>query len=83
MNDTTTATVRTTVNGTVLTAVIALVVKITGWDITVEEVLPYTPLMVPIIAIFYRASRAIADKWPKIGVILFGPRATPTYTTNG
>ena len=79
MSNTSTATLRTTVNGTVLTAVLALVAKFTGIEVTLEDVLPWTPIIVPIIAVFYRASLYLSEKFPKLGWVLFGRNTPPTY----
>lgn len=79
MKDTTTATIRTTVNGTVLTAVVALIVKLTGWEIDAEDLLPFVPVIVPIIAVFYRLSLWLTEKFPVVGYVLFGKPVTPKY----
>lgn len=79
MKDTTTATVRTTVNTTVLAALGALLYKIFGWDIKVEDMLPFLPVIAAVVAVFYRLSLAVTAKWPVVGYILFGRTTPPTY----
>lgn len=79
MNNTTIATVRTTWNTTLLAIVASIIFKVTGWTITVDELLQFAPLLAPVVAIFYRASRVVADKWPKVGYILFGVNQQPEY----
>lgn len=72
--------VRTTVNGTVLAALLALFAKITGKEIKVEDLLPYVPLFAPVLAVFYRLSLALSQKFPWLGVALYGINKPPEYT---
>ena len=78
MNDTTTATVRTGWNLTLFSAVVALVSKLTGWTLTVEDLLPFTPLVGIIGGVFYRFSRVLSEKVSWLGYVLFGSPRTPT-----
>jgi spore germination protein YaaH len=73
------AVVRTTVQTTVLTAIAAVIFKVTGVDLKLEDLLPWVPIAAPVAAVFYRASRAIADRFPSIGYILFGIPRPPAY----
>ena len=79
---TNTATLRTGVNTAVFSAIVAVIAKVTGASIRVEDLAPWMPLLAPVIgaaaAIFYRLSRVIADKWPSIGYVLFGTKKAPT-----
>lgn len=79
MNNTTTATVRTTVNGTVLAIIVVVISKLTNWQVQIEDLAPYLPIFAAVLAIFYRLSRAVTDKWPVVGYVLFGKVATPKY----
>ena len=79
MNDTNTATVRTTVNGTILTAVIIAVAAIFGWSIEVSDLAPFLPIFAGAIAIFYRGSLYVSERWPKFGYVLFGKTTSPAY----
>lgn len=79
MNDTKKATVRTTVNTTVLAAICALVYQLFGWSWTVDDLLPYVGLVAPVVAVFYRLSLWASKKWPTVGYILFGINEQPTY----
>jgi len=80
MNDLNTATVRTTVNGTILTGVIIAVAAGFGWSIEVADLAPYLPVLAGSIAVFYRLSLVVSKKWPSLGYVLFGKTTTPTYT---
>jgi len=80
MNDTNTATVRTTVNGTILTAVIIAVAAMFGWTIEVADLAPYLPVLAGAIAIFYRLSLVVSKKWPNAGYVLFGKSTAPAYS---
>lgn len=80
MNDLNTATVRTTVNGTILTGVIIAVAAGFGWTIEVADLAPYLPVLAGAIAVFYRLSLVVSAKWPNLGYVLFGKAKAPTYT---
>lgn len=75
----TVATVRTTVNTAILAAVLALTANRFGWTVKAKDLLPYMPAIIPIVAVFYRLTRFIADRWPAIGVVLFGISTPPAY----
>lgn len=77
MSDKSTATVRTGWNIGLFTAVAAIVYKITGWTITVEDLLPFSPVIAVMGGIFYRLSRLISDKAPWLAYVLFGSPKTP------
>jgi hypothetical protein len=81
MNDTNTATVRTTVNGTILTGVIIAVAAMFGWSIEVADLAPYLPVLAGAIAVFYRLSLVASKKWPNLGYVLFGKVTTPAYSS--
>lgn len=57
-------TVRTTVNTTILAAIAGVAAKVFKVKIDAEDLLPYVVLVAPVVAVFYRASRAITDRWP-------------------
>ena len=80
MNDTNTATVRTTVNGTILTAVIIGAAALFGWTIDVADLAPYLPVLAGAIAVFYRLSLYVSERWPKLAFVLFGKTTSPVYT---
>jgi len=75
----TVATVRTAVQTTILAAVVTGIFKITGWQVAVEDLLPFVPVLLPVAAVFYRLSRAVGDRWPVVGYILFGIPRPPIY----
>ena len=79
MQQSTTATIRTTVNGTILTAVVSLAYKLFGWEVKVDDLLPFLPLLAPCIAVFYRLSLYLSERFPAIGYILFGVNKSPSY----
>lgn len=74
-----TATVRTTVNMLVLTAIVSVVARYTGWEVKVEDLLPYLPALAPVAAVFYRLSRYLTGRFPVLGWILFGSGKEPEY----
>ena len=79
LQDTTTGSIRTGVNGAVFTSLIVLLNAVFGWNITVSDLAPYLPLLSVVYAFFYRLSRLIADKVPGFGVLLFGVHKPPVY----
>lgn len=80
MTDTSTATVRTTVNGTILTAVIIGIANLFGWTIELADLTPFIPVLAGAILVFYRASLYVAERWPKLGYVLFGKTEAPVYS---
>jgi hypothetical protein len=79
MNDVNTATKRTTVNGTILTAVIIAAANVFGWNIEIADLAPFLPVFAAVILVFYRASLVVAEKWPSLGYVLFGSKRAPEY----
>lgn len=79
MNDTTTATTRTTVNGTILTALIIAAANVFGWSIEMADLAPFLPVLAAVILGFYRLSLTLSERWPWVGYVLFGTKKTPTY----
>lgn len=77
MNDTTTATVRTGWNLGLFSAFAALVYKLTGWTLTVDDLLPFAPFIAIVGGVFYRISRLLSDKVSWLGYVLFGNARTP------
>lgn len=75
----TVGTVRTTVNVTVLAAVLAAVAKVTHWEIQANDLLPFVPIAAPIVAVFYRLSLFLAKKYEWLGVVLYGINSPPKY----
>lgn len=72
-------TVRTTVNTAILVGLAAIAAKVFDVDVKAEDLLPYAPIAVPVVAVFYRLSRAVTDRWPQIGYVLFGNARPPAY----
>ena len=83
MNPTTIATVRTGWNAGVLALVLALVRRVFGFEVSVELVELFAPVLAVVVAIFYRASRVLADRYPTLGYVLFGSPQSPTYPKGG
>lgn len=79
MNDTLRASLRTGWFAGILTAILGLLNSRFGWELTVEDLLPFAPVVAIVAGVVYRASRVLADRWPSIGFVLFGSRQTPTY----
>ena len=77
LSDTNTASVRSGWQVGVFTAGAALLYKLTGWDIKIEDLLPFAPLVGFFAGVFYRFSRVISDKLPWVGYVLFGNRKVP------
>lgn len=77
-SDKNTATVRSGWQVGVLSAVVALVYKLTGWEVTIDQLLPYAPAIAVVAGVFYRLSRVLSEKLPWIGYVLFGNKKTPT-----
>lgn len=73
------STKRTAVNITVVSLVIALIAKITGWEInvTAEDLALLSPVLGVIFGIGYRVSRFLSAKWPTLGWVLFGSGKEP------
>jgi hypothetical protein len=78
MNDKNVATVRTGWNVGLFTAAAALLYKLTGWVVTVDDLLPFAPVIAIVGGVFYRLSRVISEKVKWLGYILFGNTSTPT-----
>lgn len=79
MNDINTATKRTTINGTILTAVIIATANLFGWTIEMADLAPFLPVFAGAILVFYRLSLVVAKKWPQAGYVLFGSKQPPHY----
>lgn len=73
------ATVRTTVNGTILAVLAAIAAKVFKVKVEAEDLLPYSLIAAPVTAVFYRLSRVATDRWPQIGYVLFGNARPPAY----
>jgi hypothetical protein len=80
MNDTTTATVRTTWNGALVAATIVAAAKVFGWTVNLDDLAPFLPVIAGAVAVFYRVSLALAERWPWVGNVLFGVNKPPAYT---
>ena len=79
MNDINTATKRTTINGTILTAMIIGAANLFGWTIEIADLAPFLPVFAGAILVFYRLSLVVSAKWPSVGYVLFGSKTEPTY----
>ncbi len=78
-SDRNTATIRTTVNTTVLTILSSLIFRLFKWEVSVDDLVLWSPIIAPVAAIFYRASLVLSEKLPWLGYILFGKVKPPTY----
>ena len=79
MNNTNTATVRTAWNGAIISAFLIGLAKVFGWNVELDDLAPFLPVIVAVIAVVYRASLALAEWKPVLGKILFGKTAAPVY----
>ena len=80
MTDTLRASLRTGWFAGILTAFLGTINARFGWDLTVDDLLPFAPVVAIIAGVAYRASRVLADRWPSIGFVLFGSTKAPSYT---
>lgn len=71
-------TVRTTVNTTIVLVVAGVLSRYTTLDVDLGDPFVVAALSA-IIAVFYRLSRVIADRYTWIGYVLFGSPRTPAY----
>jgi uncharacterized membrane protein YczE len=72
------ATVRTTVNTTVLSLVALVLSRLFSVTIDVTDPL-FVGTVLLVTPVFYRASLWASDKWPAFGYILFGKNAKVNY----
>jgi fatty acid desaturase len=76
------ATVRTTVNSTVLLALASLANRAFGWSVDLAD--PTVVVVLGVVTpIFYRTSLWASAKWPALGFILFGKGSAPDYGHGG
>jgi len=73
------STKRTTVNATVVGYIIYAINRLFGWhlDLNDADMLIVIPVLGVVLGIGYRLSRAITDKWPQLGWVLFGSAKEP------
>jgi hypothetical protein len=79
MNNTNIATVRTTWNGALVAGLLVAAANVFGWSLELADLTPWLPVIAAFIAVFYRLSLAISEQWPKVGWVLFGKAASPSY----
>jgi len=77
-SETSVASVRTGVNLTVFSALASLFYKIFHINVSVDDLLIFSPVIGIVGGVFYRASRFLAEKYPGLGYVLFGTKKTPT-----
>lgn len=75
----TVGTVRTTTNVTIMSVILALIAHFTNWHVQADDLLPYVPIIVPVVAAFYRLSLFLSKKYAWLGVLLYGINAPPKY----
>jgi hypothetical protein len=79
MNDTTTATVRTTWSLGVAVLLAWLAGRVLGVEVSTDD--PWIILIAPAVyAVFYRLSVVISEHVPYVGYVLFGVNRSPSYT---
>lgn len=73
------STKRTAVNFTVITAIVGVIAKVTGWQLTIEpeDLIWLSPIIGVVGGVGYRLSRAITTKWPWVGWVVFGSGKEP------
>ena len=79
MKNETVAATRTSVNTTILLYLVIGLNWWRGWNISIEDLTPFLPVIVVVIGFFTRISLAINKKWPPVGWLLFGYKETPNY----
>lgn len=72
------ASVRTGWHLTIFSAIAAVIYKVSGVTISVDDLLVFSPAIGIVGGVFYRASRFLTDKYPALGYVLFGTKKTPT-----
>ena len=83
MNDKMTGTVRTVVPAGWLALIVMVLNRVADWDLTLDELMPFLPIIMGGLGVFYRAARELEQRWPVIGRILFGSGKTPSYASGG
>ena len=73
------ASTRTTVNTTVISLIVVLLNKYLNWDLTLEDLLPWMPLIVPVYFAAVRVSYFVAERYPQFARVLFGITKEPVY----
>lgn len=73
------ATIRTTVNSTVLLYITIFLNWVFDWNISLDDLAPFAPVILAVVAIFYRLSLWLNEKFPTLGWILFGYKTPPSY----
>lgn len=73
------STKRTAVNAGVIVSIAAVVSKVTGWEIKLDDadLLIAIPVVTFIVGFGYRLSRAVTNRWPQAGWVLFGSGKEP------
>jgi len=66
--------IKTAFNTSILVILFTSLNIIFDWNITVEHLLPFVPIIFVVLGMFYRASLVITKKWPNMGYILFAAR---------
>jgi hypothetical protein len=79
MQNTTKATIRTTINTTELGLIVFLLNRFFSWNLTLDDLLPFTPLIGIVVAMFYRVCLVLTEIFPVLGFVLFGYPTTPEY----
>lgn len=74
-------TVRTGLPAAWATLLTWLVAKI-GLDLQEEDYAVLLIVLPVVIPVFYRISRAVENKWPSVGQIIFGTNRSPNYENN-
>jgi len=75
------STKRTAVNVTAITLIVGAVCRIFGWELTLDPTDPVLLVVAPALGVIagigYRLSRAVTNKWPTAGWVLFGSGKEP------
>lgn len=73
------ATKRTAIPAFWFTVIVTGANQIFGWQVTLDELLPWTPALLIGYGVIYRAARWAEARFPTLGKIVFGTGETPQY----
>ena len=67
-------------NTSIMASLVLLLNQIFNWNLTLNDITPYMPLIVGVIFFTYRLSLALASLSPWLGKVLFLINEPPSYT---
>lgn len=73
------ATIRTVIPAMWVTFVFWLIARFTSIELTEQDLLVLTPVLGGVLAFVYRVGRALEERYPWVGTVLFGVNSPPMY----